>query len=264
MKIVFLTGNHPRHAFIARQLAETGYLESIVQEQRENFLPNPPERLDTKTRDLFVHHYKERDRVEAEMFGAPVFPDCFTHKTTMVDLNGKAVHKLLEDTQPDLLLSYGCHMLTQETLSCAKGEKWNCHGGLSPWYRGSITHFWPSYMLEPQMTGMTVHALTPELDAGDVVHQCAADLVRDDTLHMLAARAVLKLGEELPKLINLLKEKGSLKKKAHATSGMLWPSSKWRPEHLHQIYTHYNDRVVDAYLDGSITGKAPKLYRQFD
>jgi hypothetical protein len=33
--------------------------------------------------------------------------------------------------------------------------RWNIHGGLSPWYRGAITHFWPSYMLEPQLTGMS-------------------------------------------------------------------------------------------------------------
>ena len=53
------------------------------------------------------------------------------------------------------------------------------------------------------MTGMTVHDLSQELDAGDVVHQNAVDLVKGDGIHDLACRAVFGLGKELPKLKNL-------------------------------------------------------------
>ncbi len=263
MKITCIVGNHPRHAFIARSIAASGFLTDIIVEEREIFMPSPPEGLDKQTSDLFMHHFTERDRVEHEMFGEVCWPEGNLHRVSYEDLNSTKIHDIIRTAKPDLLISYGCHMLSDETLACAHGEKWNCHGGLSPWYRGAITHFWPSYMLEPQMTGMTVHDLTAQLDAGDVVHQCASDLVRGDTLHMLGARAVEKLGTEMPQLIQMLNEKGTLPKKAHKTSGMLWLSSKWRPEHLHQIYTHHNDRVVDSYLDGKIKGKTPTLHRQF-
>ncbi len=264
MRVTFITGNHPRHAFMARSIAQTGWLTDVVVEERESFMPAPPKGLDAKTEQLFTHHFKARDRVEFEQFGDVTWPECNVHKISHDDLNGEKVHNILHAAKPDLLLTYGCHMLSDETLACVAGEKWNCHGGLSPWYRGAITHFWPSYMLEPQMTGMTVHNLTAQLDAGNVVHQCAAPLVRGDTLHMLAARAVMELGKELPLVIKKLKQDGALDKKEHKTSGMLWLGSKWRPEHLHQIYTHYNDDIVDAYLDKKITGKAPILFRQFD
>ena len=264
MKIVFITGNHPRHAHIARAIAETGYLAHIIVEEREHFIPQPPGHLDKDLSSLFVHHFNERDRVENDIFGAVTWPDVPSTLISPDELNSSKTHQLLSETKPDLLITYGCHMLTQKTLNCVSGEKWNCHGGLSPWYKGAITHFWPSYMLEPQMTGMTVHDLTEQLDAGDVVHQCAADLCRGDTLHQLAARAVLKLANELPQLIEVaLQNNYNLNKKKHTTCGMLWLAAKWRPEHLNLIYKDWQDKIVDAYLDGKITGQAPKLHRQF-
>ena len=264
MKIVLITGSHPRHAFIARSLAETGCLSAVIVEQREAFVPSAPDKIDDNLKQLFVHHFNERDRIERAVFGDVVWPTVDIVTITKEELNDYNTHRLLGSISPELLITYGCHMLTEKTLSVVSGEKWNCHGGLSPWYRGAITHFWPSYMLEPQMTGMTVHELTQQLDAGDIVHQCVADLAMGDSLHQLSAKAVQKLGDELPLLVNVLQEKqGNLKKKAHTTSGMLWPGSKWRPEHLKVIYEQYQDKVVDAYLNGELENKEPDLYRQF-
>lgn len=263
MKIVFITGNHPRHAYIARAIAATGCLASVIVEQREAFKPSAPNNISADLKVLFNHHFNERDRIEKLFFEQVIWPDTDVVNISTAELNSSKVQTLLAQIKPDLLLTYGCHMLDDVTLNCVHGEKWNCHGGLSPWYKGATTHFWPSYMLEPQMTGMTVHDLTSALDAGDVVHQCVSDLVRGDSLHMLAARAVIKLGEELPMLIKLLSEHGQIIKKRHTTQGALWPAAKWRPEHLKLIYQLYSDKVVDAYLDGHLINKPPILHRQF-
>ncbi|WP_417449916.1 formyltransferase family protein [Kordiimonas sp.] len=263
MKVVFVTGDHPRHSYIARALARTGYLTAIVSERRDAFMPEPPAHLGDPLKTLFRHHFQKREESEARHFSTLEWPNVPRHDTTADALNGSEVQSLLTRYKPELLLSYGCHMLSPETLACVPGERWNIHGGLSPWYRGAITHFWPSYMLEPQMTGMTVHDLTTALDAGDVVHQCAADLMRGDGLHDLAARAVLKLADELLILLEKLASGGNIIKHAHKTSGKLWPSRDWRAEHLHMIYEVYGDRVVDHYLDGAFEQKEPKLHRQF-
>lgn len=263
MKIVFITGNHPRHAYMARAIASTGLLDTVIIEQRENFKLSVPNNIPDDLKLLFTHHFNERDRIEGVFFDKIDWPEVNLVNIAIEQLNSSKIRSLLTQVKPDLLLTYGCHMLDDETLKCVQGEKWNCHGGLSPWYRGATTHFWPSYMLEPQMTGMTVHELTSALDAGDVVHQCVPDLIRGDSLHMLAARAVKKLGEELPILINLLSEKGQIVKKHHTTQGALWPAAKWRPEHLRVIYQLYSDKIVDKYLDGEFINKQPILYRQF-
>ncbi|GGP38976.1 hypothetical protein GCM10009347_03580 [Shewanella algicola] len=262
MSIVFICGSHPRHAFIARQLATTGILKSVIVEQRECFNPQPPLGVDKALKEIFIHHFTQRDRIEHEFFGEVDWPNVPIHHIQLNKLNSEQVHTLLTQSSPDLLITYGCHMLTEATLGCVSGERWNCHGGLSPQYRGAITHFWPSYMLEPQMTGMTVHDLTQKLDAGDVVHQCVADMVSGDTLHQVASRAVLKLGEELPQVIVKLIKCGSLVKQAQRNNGTLWLASKWQPEHLRLIYETYQDKIVDLYLDKKISQKQPTLYRQ--
>ena len=193
------------------------------------------------------------------------WPDVEMVPISLDELNSEKVQQHIRTASPEFLLTYGCHMLSEKTLACAQGEKWNIHGGLSPWYRGAITHFWPSYLLEPQKTGMTVHNLTQELDAGDVVHQCTAPLVKGDGLHQLAAKAVIEIGKELPELLRVVHEKGAsaINKIKHKTPGRLWQGSHWQPHHLRLIYQLYDNRIVDYYLDGKIANSEPKLHRQF-
>ncbi len=53
-------------------------------------------------------------------------------------------------------------------------------------------------------------------------------------------------------------------KPAHrqGTTGRIWRSTDWRPEHLHPVYDYYGDRIVDRYLDGEFVHTTPKLFRQ--
>ena len=263
MNIVLITGTHPRHSHIAQAVASTGHLSALILEDRGNLLPVPPDNINQNLKTLFTHHFESREKAELKGFGEANFPLVPTWTVSEEELNHPQILSIIQRYEPDLLLTYGCHMLTDETLSYAKGEKWNCHGGLSPWYKGAITHFWPSYMLEPQMTGMTVHDLTSTLDAGNVVHQCCPKLERGDKLHDLAVKAVKVLAQELPKLVNKLASMQIINKLEHTTPGMLWLGSMWRPEHLEVIYEQYNDSIVDLYLDGKLQQRKPKLHRQF-
>ena len=261
MSVVLMVGNHSRHGFIANRLHAHGQLKGLVIEQREAFLPSPPERMSKSLEELFVKHFRERDEAEARHFlGEAAIPtDVPVLKVRREELNSGKVKAFLANIQARLLLSYGVHMLSPETLAASQAKyRWNLHGGLSPWYRGCITHFWPSYMLEPQMTGFTVHELTESLDHGPVIHQSGTKLVRGDGLHDLACRAVMCLGEQLPELIELTKG-DDIRGVPHKTSGRLWLAKDWRPEHLQLIYEHYGNRIVDRCLDGEIVGREPEL-----
>lgn len=260
--ILFITGDHPRHSYIARCIAASNLLRGIIIERREAFIPEPLADLREPIRNLFVRHFDSRARAEARFFPGPELPSGV--ETLVVDrseLNTSKVWDFVDHISPDLLMSYGVHKLSDETLAHGRGRRWNIHGGLSPWYRGTITHFWPSYFLEPQMTGMTVHTLTQAIDGGEIVHQVAAELVRGDGVHDLACRAVLALGQELPELV-AGGVHGTFKPPAvQTTTGRIWRSADWRPEHLRLIYEVYGDRVVDAYLDGEFKKRDPKLIR---
>ncbi|MCJ2136353.1 formyl transferase [Methylobacterium sp. J-026] len=263
MNVVFLTGDHPRHAQLAQSVAASGHLAGLVIETREAFVPSAPERLAPETRALFDLHFARRHASESRHFGASL-PDVPRLDVSIDTLNAPATADFINSLRPDLILSYGVHKLTPETLgriACAR--KWNIHGGLSPWYRGVTTHFWPSYMLEPQMTGMTVHQLTQDIDGGDVIHQTQATLVRGDGLHDLACRAVQSLCDDLPELLDLAGRGADSPARRQGTTGRIWRSVDWQPAHLHLIYETHGDRIVDAYLDGRFAVRDPVLVRQF-
>ena len=260
MTIVAITGDHPRHAYFVRCLAETGLLKAWVRERRETFLPKAPAGLRPETRRLFDLHFARREEAEDAIFGSPDVSGVRIYDTSLDDLNGPGVIGLLRDIEPKVVMSYGCHKLSSELRAAVPATFWNTHGGLSPDYRGVITHFWPSYMLEPQMTGMTLHQTTDFLDGGEIIHQSGAVLNRGDGVHMLAARTVRAYAQELMQALPKALESETLPcGQRQKSSGKLWVSSDWRPDHLHFIYDTWGDQIVDRVLDGDIEGKEPRL-----
>jgi len=151
MSIVLMTGDHPRHAYMAKKIDQTGLLTGLVIETREEHRPTPPTDLSPQTEALFHQHFEKRAQAEERFFPVQshALPELPIHRVQREDLNGEKTCAFLREQAPSLLLSYGVHKLAEETLAQVSGDRWNIHGGLSPWYRGCITHFWPSYLLEP-------------------------------------------------------------------------------------------------------------------
>ena len=264
--VVLLAGSHPRQRTVARRIHDLGCLAGLVVEEREAHVPPIPDGLSPTTAALFQRHFDLRAQAETRFFGGEEvqFPTGIpTLRVDMKGLNSVETQDFIRRISPTLLLSYGCHKVTAETRAAAPGIRWNIHGGLSPRYRGVTTHFWPSYLLEPQMTGMTVHVMTDELDGGDVVHQCTGPLTRGDGLHDLACRTVSEIVAELPQLVERAVSGKALDAPAPQRGPTrLWQVADWSPAHLHLIYEVYGDRIVDHYLDGALTQRLPVLVRQ--
>lgn len=264
-KVLLITGDQPRHRFLAQSLADAGLLTALIVQAREEHVPQPPEGLDDNLARLFMMHFEQRREAEHELLSK--FPDVVSGLETLQirgdTLNGEGVVRFVQQAAPDLTLTYGIGLLARETFSRFTGAVWNIHGGLSPWYRGVITHFWPSYLLEPQMTGMTVHELTGKIDGGPIVHQCLAPLMRGDGIHQLACRAVRQIAAELPRLVQLHREGRLTPAALQPTAGKLWLARDWQPAHLRLIYEVFGNRVIDHYLDGRFALREPQLVRQW-
>ena len=227
MSVVAVTGDHPRHVYLVQQLARAGLLSGWIVERREAHVPTPGDDVPAALRDLFHQHFRRREAAEHRAFGGPSADDVAADRLTvdLPELNGEQVRAFLAERAPSHVLSYGCHRLDESVLRSVPARLWNTHGGLSPWYRGVHTHFWPSYMLEPQMTSMTLHETTAAIDGGAIIHQ------------------------------------GDVTGVTQKTTGRIWTAAMWRAEHLVPVYQHYGDRIVDLCLDGEIAGRVPTLIR---
>lgn len=262
MSIVAITGDHPRHVHLVQQLARAGLLSGWIIERREAHVPVPGDDVPAALYGLFNLHFRRREAAEHRAFGAlsPVDVPVDQLTVDLPELNGDRVRAFLVDKAPSHVLTYGCHKLDDAVLTGIPARFWNTHGGLSPSYRGVHTHFWPSYMLEPQMTGMTLHETTAAIDGGAIIHQSGVTLTRGDGLHDLACRAVAAYAQELPAIMVRAMETDVVGV-AQKTTGRIWTAAMWRAEHLVPVYRHFDDRIVDLCLDGEIGGREPSLIR---
>lgn len=264
MRVLLICGNHPRHKFLANILTKNNLLSSLIVEKREKFIPDLDSNYSEKISKLFSLHFRKRTEAELEIFGDEEIKHDNILEIKANQINSSIAQDFVIRENPDVVITCGCGILSEDTLKKFPTQTWNIHGGLSPWFKGAITHFWPSYLLKPQYTGVTIHYISSKIDAGNIIHQTPAVLVKDDGLHQLSARS-LKIG--FLSVIDLLKKyktSGKINSVAQKTTGKLWLKKDWKPEHLLLIYDKFDDKIVNMYLSNDLSQDRPKLYNNFN
>ena len=110
--------------------------------------------------------------------------------------NDPAVVARLGALEADVFLSvWYRRLLGERLLALPRVAALNLHGSLLPAYRGRAPLNWVLVNGETR-TGVTLHHMTPEADAGDIVAQEAIEILLDDTAATLYERMV-KAGVDL-------------------------------------------------------------------
>ena len=110
--------------------------------------------------------------------------------------NLPALVETLRGLEPDVILSvWYRRLLGADLLALPRVAALNLHGSLLPRYRGRAPVNWVLVNGESR-TGVTLHHMIPEADAGDIVAQEALDIDQDDTALTLYTRMV-KAGVDL-------------------------------------------------------------------
>lgn len=120
------------------------------------------------------------------------------------DFNADKVFQTIQRAAPDLLLSfYFREMVQARFLALPRLGAYNLHGSLLPRYRGRAPINWVLVKGEPE-TGITLHAMTPKPDDGDIVAQARIPIDWDDTALSLTLKAAAAsrtlVRESLPRL----------------------------------------------------------------
>ncbi|MCT4331997.1 phosphoribosylglycinamide formyltransferase [Paracoccus sp. YLB-12] len=102
-----------------------------------------------------------------------------------------ALLKPLLDAQPDIICLAGfMRILTPEFVTRFAGRMLNIHPSLLPSYPGLNTHA-RAIAAGDREAGVTVHEVTPELDAGPILGQARVPILPDDTPEVLASRVLV-------------------------------------------------------------------------
>ncbi len=110
--------------------------------------------------------------------------------------NGAECEQLLDTDKPDVIVVYGTRIIRENIFSRARIVTLNMHTGLSPYYRGDSTLFWPVYYDDPEHLGVTVHKLAASVDGGDIIYTGKVQYSSGDNEANLFAKGV-KVGTEL-------------------------------------------------------------------
>jgi len=105
------------------------------------------------------------------------------------DFNSADVQHRIRELAPDFLFSfYFREMIAPETLKIPKIGAFNLHGSLLPNYRGRAPINWVLVHGEKK-TGVTLHAMTPKPDDGDIFGQREIEIAWDETALGLTKKA---------------------------------------------------------------------------
>lgn len=121
------------------------------------------------------------------------------------NFNADPVFQTLQAIQPDFLFSfYFREMIQARFLDLPKKGAYNLHGSLLPRYRGRAPLNWVLVKGESE-TGISLHAMTPKPDDGDIIAQTRLPIAWDETplsLTLRAAEAARSLiRESVPALV---------------------------------------------------------------
>lgn len=99
-------------------------------------------------------------------------------------VNEGAVVRRLRELGRVVVLDHGTSLVQEPVLSQAEMTL-NVHWGLSPYYRGVRCTEWALIMWDPANIGVTVHALSQDIDGGAIAGQKRATVTSEDTVHSI-------------------------------------------------------------------------------
>jgi len=209
MQLAVLTSTDTRHRYFANALRRA-FSVVAVGYQETGYHPAIPNeiKLDERTAELLKHHFDERARQETIYFGADAErlvdgPDRSIRSLTPATLNAESTVDWLRAQGVDAVAVFGTSLLKTPIIEAFAGRIINMHLGLSPYYRGTATNFYPLLNGEPEYVGATIHLIDAGIDTGPIVHHARPDITADDMPHTVGCKAIVA---GIAKMIQALNE----------------------------------------------------------
>lgn len=246
MRAVLLTSTFPRHVWVASDLARRLDLVGVWQEEK-TFVPQRYAVTDDDAR-VIAEHFAARDDAERRDFGtgAPnLAPGSVRRVVPSNACSAREEVDAMLALRPDVGLVFGTGILKGAVLEAFRGRLINIHLGLSPYYRGAGTNFWPLVNREPEYVGATIHYIDEGIDTGPMLAHVRPECRPDDGPHELGNRTIMAAAAALARAAAL-----------HA-SGRLAPAPQEGDGRLYQR-KHFNAAAVTRMYENFRTGMIPE------
>ena len=242
MRLCVLTSHNPRHYFVANSLAKLAD-ETLVVSSAMGLNPAKAGHHGRQTEDL-LQYFEDRFLTEEKFFKDRIFR--VHHGGVIVvgphEINSNYVEQNVRSFQPDVIVVFGTNILKSGLLSITD-KILNIHLGVSPYYNGSSTNFWPMYNGEFEFVGVTVHFIDKGVDTGPIIGHTRAIINSEDTPHTIGNKTIIAGVKLINDILPVLA-------RHHVAPVKQWVSEE-RP-----IYRmkDFDDKVLDKFISNLKTG----------
>lgn len=202
MKALVLTSNSLRHKYYAQELSKKFDIVGIISEPKTVYYQKAKEES-----QIVREHFDNLSKYEELFFKNAKFPeDIELLELVKSNMNNQEVIDWAKKYKPDVIFLFGTVILSDIWLNAFENKIINLHLGLSPYYRGSATLFWPIYNNELECLGVTIHLATKKVDAGQILGRVKPIYEVGDNYYTLNYKAIKKgidcMGEIVQKYLD--------------------------------------------------------------
>lgn len=208
---------------------------------------------DIQPKGLRLLHLATREIVEKDFF--EVFCTKIEDNSNPILINKGEINnqdqvsKIIE-LNPDIIISYGCSIIRSDLLNTFKQKFINIHLGLSPYYRGSGTNFWPFVNNELHFIGTTFMHIDEGVDTGEIIHQIRANISYNDNIHQIGNRLIRDSFMECVKLIRSFDKLEPMPKiELNSSEEKYYKKKDFTEESLTKAYNNLSNKMIEKYLE---------------
>ena len=272
MRVVILTSNDIRHAYFCLSLIKSFNVVGIIQEPkgpRKDIEQNRKTKSRNKITFSFIMQRiiarlygqyminlkNEKKNIEFKYFKNALEEFKKQYHKLIISVVDKTQHNSMNDAhyveklyklKPDAIAVMGTSILKKEILSIAE-YNFNMHTGLSPYYRGGRTNFWPIRNKEAQYCGVTIHKLSLGIDSGDIIYHGLPVINKEDSFPNINCKSII-LGTELIKQSLQDLQRGKLCTKKQWTKGKLFFNKHFNGWHVYRYYRIIERGFIKKYV----------------
>ncbi|MCP9830080.1 hypothetical protein KBZ14_04405 [Synechococcus sp. HJ21-Hayes] len=196
MKALILTSNSLRHAYFARAVARCFDAPTTLVEEKKNYYAQQRDQS-----AVVCAHFESIAAAEKLWFADAVDAPC-PDMRQVGDINAPDLVTWAGWQGFDVLCLFGTVILGQHWLDAFPAKIVNLHLGLSPFYRGSATLFWPFVNRELEYLGTTIHLATSKVDAGQILARIDPDLWSGETYYDITSRLIRDSIDQFPSVVS--------------------------------------------------------------
>jgi folate-dependent phosphoribosylglycinamide formyltransferase PurN len=249
-RIIILTGSELRHTFFRKYIALSEEI-MVTNSYCEGSEKSLPVIISKETNNYFrLKHLAARTQSEIDFFG--LFIKLVIDNSNPIfipkgQINKNYVQNII-DYNPDLLVAYGCSLIEEPLLSAFNGRFLNVHLGLSPYYRGSGTNYWPLVNGEPEYIGATFMYIDAGIDTGEIIHQIRAKVFWGDTPAQIGNRLIVEMSRIYRSIIinfDNIKRMPQLQK---PSIEKVYRKKDYTEKSVRTLYKNFQNGLLERYL----------------